>query len=371
MLRGIRGVTSDPHAHGKIPYFFRGKISWTRRKLRVKLKTWKTSARCGAITRRQWLGGAVAAGAAFTIVPRHVLGGANHTAPSDKLALAGIGIGGIGFPQLQSCEQAGFEIVALCDVDEVYGKKSFDRWPQAKRFRDYREMYEAMDSQIDAVYCATPDHSHAVIVLPALRRKKHVCCVKPITRTIVESARWSRRLGGRRGHDGYVVLEYQRRGLPHLRADLGRGDRSGARAAPVERPALVAAGDDASQRRRSCPATLDWDLWIGPAAMRPFKAVWPEGHLALEQIERRPRSAVYHPWNFRGWWDFGTGSLGDMGCHHANTPFRALKLTHPTSVSAMSTKAMPETAPLASIVTYEFPAREDMPPVRVVWYDGG
>jgi hypothetical protein len=124
------------------------------------------------------------------------------------------------------------------------------------------------------------------------------------------------------------------------------------------------------------PGTLDWDLWIGPSPMRPFVNEWPVGHHALMQVKPAGgkgtgRRAVYHPWNFRGWWDFGTGALGDMGCHHLNTPYRALKLTHPTSVSASSTIVFDDTAPLASIVTYEFPARDDMPPVRIVWYDGG
>jgi hypothetical protein len=120
------------------------------------------------------------------------------------------------------------------------------------------------------------------------------------------------------------------------------------------------------------PAHLDWDLWVGPAPMRPFKSEWPDGYLALQQLlNKDPRRAIYHPWNFRGWWDFGTGALGDMGCHHLNIPRRALKLDHPTSVQATSSKVLPETAPLASMVTYDFPARQDMPPVRVVWYDGG
>jgi predicted dehydrogenase len=324
------------------------------------------------ITRRQWLGGAVAAGASWTIVPRHVLGGPNHTAPSEKLALAGIGIGGIGFPQIRGCEEAGFHVAALCDVDDVYAQKSYDRWPQAKRFRDYREMLEAIDSEIDAVYCGTPDHSHAVIVLPALRRKKHVCCVKPLTRTIVECRK--------------VVDTAREAGVATVdTSDSNTSERAcrtceliwGGAIGPVrelhmwsDRPwwpqgMTRPAGEDA------VPASLDWDLWIGPAAMRPFKAQWPDGHLTLDQVEPRFSQAVYHPWNFRGWWDFGTGALGDMGCHHANTPFRALKLTHPVSVSASSSKVMAETAPLASVVTYEFPAREDMPPVRVVWYDGG
>jgi predicted dehydrogenase len=121
------------------------------------------------------------------------------------------------------------------------------------------------------------------------------------------------------------------------------------------------------------PATLDWDLWLGPAALRPFKAEWPEGHYAVAQVKsnRSPRRAVYHPWNFRGWWDFGTGALGDMGCHHVNTPYRALNLTHPTTVEASATITFPESAPLASIVTYDFPDHDGRPPVRLVWYDGG
>jgi len=124
------------------------------------------------------------------------------------------------------------------------------------------------------------------------------------------------------------------------------------------------------------PKTLDWKLWIGPAPMRPFKNQWPAGDLAIGQIAairgRAPESrGVYHPWNFRGWWDFGTGALGDMGCHHLNTVFRALKLKHPSAIEATATRCFEETAPLASIVTLDYPARGEMPAVRVVWYDGG
>jgi hypothetical protein len=121
------------------------------------------------------------------------------------------------------------------------------------------------------------------------------------------------------------------------------------------------------------PRTLDWDLWIGPAPMRPFVAKWRDGDLALRQVKasNRPQPAVYHPWNFRGWWDFGTGALGDMGCHHFNHVFRAMKLRYPVRVSASASKVFDETAPLASIVTYDFAAREGMPPLRLVWYDGG
>ena len=324
------------------------------------------------ITRRQWLGGAAAAGASFTIVPRHVLGGANQQAPSERVTLAGIGVGGVGHGQLGACDEAGFQIIALCDIDDVYAKKSYDRWPQAQRFRDYRDMYETLGAKVDAIYCATPDHSHAVVVLPALRRKKHLCCVKPITHTIYECRK--------------VVEAAREAGVATTDTSAPNTSEGACRTCeliwagaigPVrelhmwsDRPwwpqgMVRPNGEDA------VPSTLDWDMFIGPAAMRPFKAEWPDGHLALQQVERCLRNAVYHPWNYRSWWDFGTGALGDMGTHHVNTPFRALKLKHPVSVSAATTKVMPETPPLASIVTYEFPAREDMPPVRVVWYDGG
>jgi predicted dehydrogenase len=295
-------------------------------------------------------------------------------APSARFRLAGIGVGGVGYGQLAGCEQAGFQIAALCDVDDVYAEKAFTKWPQAKRFRDFREMLPELDKEIDAVYCGTPDHSHAVITLESLRHKKHVCCVKPLTRTIRENQ---------------VVVDVARKAgvatqvtaSPNTSEDACRTCELIAAGAigPVRevhtwsnRP-LWPQGMLRPDGRDPVPSTFDWDLWLGPARQRPFVSEWPEGHYALEQVNigRTPRRAVYHPWNFRGWWNFGTGALGDMGCHHINTPYRALKLTRPTRVHATATKVFEETAPLGSIVTYDFPAREDMPPLRFVWYDGG
>ena len=137
------------------------------------------------LTRREAIG-AAAAMATVALVPRHVLGGEGQTAPSGKPVLAGVGVGGVGYGQMQACEKAGFHVAALCDVDDVYAKKAFDRWPDARRYRDFREMLDKEGSKIDAVYCGTPDHTHAIITLAALRLKKHVCCVKPLTRTIEE-----------------------------------------------------------------------------------------------------------------------------------------------------------------------------------------
>jgi predicted dehydrogenase len=335
----------------------------------------------GILSRRQFLQGAAAAWAGvgaglraspLLAVPRHVLGGQRDTAPSEKPNLAGIGVGGVGFGQLQECERVGFNIVALCDVDDEYAKKAYDRWPQARQYRDFREMLEAEEDKIDAVYVGTPDHTHAVATVAALRKGKHVCCVKPLTRTIHES-----RVVAQTARDAGVATQVT--ASPNSTEEgcrtcelIWAGAIGPVREVHVwsNRP-LWPQGMARPEGQDEIPATLAWDLWIGPRPMRPFKAAWPSDHLALQQLFNQPGRAVYHPWNFRGWWDFGTGALGDMGCHHLNIPKRALKLGHPTSVHATSTKVLPETAPLASIVTWDFPAREEMPPVRVVWYDGG
>jgi predicted dehydrogenase len=336
------------------------------------------------ISRRKMLGATSAGIAGFTIVPRYVLGGAGQTPPSEKPVLAGVGVGGVGAGQLRGCADAGFHIAALCDVDDVYAKKSFDRWPEARRYRDFREMFQAEGDRIDAVYCGTPDHTHAVITMEALRRKKHVCCVKPLTRTIDEC----RRIVAA-AHEAQVATQVTARPNTSESAcrecELIRAGVIG----PVRevhvwsnRP-LWPQGMLRPEGSDPLPESLDWDLWLGPAPERPFKAKWPNGHLAWEQINANqgknrqsggtasPAGAVYHPWNFRGWWDFGTGALGDMGCHHLNTPYRALKLTYPIRIHATSTRVFDESAPLASIVAYDYAERDGMPPVRVIWYDGG
>jgi predicted dehydrogenase len=325
------------------------------------------------LSRREVLSGAVGAAAAVAVVPRHVLGGSLFTAPSDKPNLAGVGIGGVGHGQLQGCDQAGFNIVALCDVDDLYAKKSYDKWPQARRYRDYRQMLQAEEDKIDAVYCGTPDHSHAVISSAALKKKKHLCCVKPLTRTIGECRQ--------------VVAAARAAGVATQVTASPNTSETACRTCELIWAGAIGAVREVhiwSNRplwpqgmlpptwKDEVPSTFDWDLWLGPAQERPFVAEWPEDHYALVQTKAgKTRPAVYHPWNFRGWWAFGTGALGDMGCHHVNTPFRALKLEHPVRVHATSTKVLDETAPLASIVTYDFAARGEMPPVRLVWYDGG
>jgi predicted dehydrogenase len=319
------------------------------------------------------IGGAAATLAAVSIVPRHVLGGPGQhpegTRPSEKLNVAGIGIGGVGRSFLRGCDSQN--IIALCDVDHQYAAPVFNEYPAAKQYRDYREMLDKQP-EIDAVVVATPDHSHAVISLHAIKLGKHVLCVKPLTRTIHESRTLAE--AARKAKVATQVTASSRASESALRLCemIWDGAIGPVREAHCwsNRP-LWPQGMDCPAGEDKVPDHLDWDLWIGPAPMRPFKNVWPEGHLALKQVGASQYKGVYHPWNFRGWWDFGTGALGDMGCHHFNALFKALKLGHPTSVEASSTRALPETAPLASVVTWEFPAREDMPPLRLTWSDGG
>lgn len=325
------------------------------------------------LTRRQALKGAAAAMATVSIVPRHVLGRSGERAPSETPVVAGVGIGGVGHGQIQQCGAAGFHVGVLCDIDDVYAERTYKKYPQARRYRDFREMLSTEGDKIDAVYCGTPDHTHAIISLAALRAKKHVLTVKPLTRTI-----WEGRV---------LAEEAIRAGVMTQMTASPASTENGCRTCEIiwdgiigdvtevhiwsNRP-LWPHGMNRPSGSDPVPDTFDWDMWLGPAPKRPWVERWPEGSLPLVQTNSRgPRPAVYHPWNFRGWYDFGTGALGDMGCHHWNTPRRALKLGHPEAVSASSTKIMDESWPLASIITYEFPARESMPPVKVVWYDGG
>ena len=315
-----------------------------------------------------------ASAAAFTVVPGHVLGSRAHAAPSGQINIAGVGIGGVGRPFLQGCAgEPNTRIAFLCDVDHQYAKPVFEEYPQARRYRDYREMLDKENDKIDAVLVATPDHTHAVISMEAIRRGKHLLCVKPLTRTV---------------HEARTVTEAARKAgvATQVTAASSTSDRACALCEMIwdgaigdirevhcwsNRP-LWPQGMIRPEGSDPIPADFDWDLWIGPAPMRPFKNHWGKTHWVMQQAKYDyPFDAVYHPWNFRGWWDFGTGALGDMGCHHFNTMFKVLKLSHPTSIYASSTKAMPEATPLASAVAWEFPAREGMPPVTVYWYDGG
>jgi hypothetical protein len=299
--------------------------------------------------RRQFLGYAAAA-AGITVVPRHVLGGAAGKAPSEKLNIAGIGVGGRGLGDVKSVPDEN--IVALCDVDERHAGAAFKDFPKARVHRDYRKMLEEQ-KDIDAVIIATPDHLHAVISLAAMQLGKHVYCEKPMAHTIHEARVLAEAAGtykvatqmGNQGNAGEgvrLISEWIQDGAIGPVREVHAWTNKPVWPQGIDRP----------QDSPPVPPTLDWDLWLGPAPERPYHP-------------------CYLPFKWRGWWDFGCCALGDMGCHVLNNIFVPLKLGYPTSIEAHSTKVTKETGPLASIIYYRFPAREKMPPVKVTWYDGG
>jgi predicted dehydrogenase len=313
-------------------------------------------------SRRSFLGRAAVAVAAVSVVPRHVLGGPGNTPPSEKLNIGGIGIGGMGATNLRNCAQE--HIAALCDLDSVVAAKTFAQYPQAKRYRDFRVMLD-QQKDLDAVIVATPDHSHAVIALAAITRGKHVYVQKPLAhsvweaRVLTEAARSHNVVSqmGNQGHSGdgaRLICEWIADGaIGEVREVHAWTNRPvWPQGIEVERP----------KETPPVPPSLDWDLWIGPAPYRPYHP-------------------TYHPNSWRAWWDFGTGSLGDLGCHVLDAPFWALNLKYPVSVEgcistyweAFWKKTQPknETYPRSTIVRYQFPARGKMPPVKLTWWDGG
>jgi predicted dehydrogenase len=325
-------------------------------------------------SRRKFISRSLLGTGSIMILPRFVLGGPGHTPPSEKLNIAGIGIGGVGKRFLNDASTEN--IMALCDVDEKFAYPVFKKYPMAKRYRDYREMLDK-EKDIDGVIIATPDHTHAVIAMEVIRKKKHILCVKPLTRTIHESQILAKAARKAKIATNVTASSRVSEGacrLVEMIRDHAIGDVKEVHCwsnRPIWPQGMVR-----PEGKDDIPENLDWDLWIGPAPMRPFKQYWPEGHLAVSQMgwkkkKRRRNVGIYHPFTFRGWWDFGTGALGDMGVHHFNTLFLALNLGYPASIEASSTRLMPETAPLSSVVTFEFPARKGMGPVKLVWYDGG
>ncbi len=311
------------------------------------------------ISRRGFLTTSATAIAGFTIVPGHTVSGLGHVAPSDKLNIAGVGIGGMGRVNLENVAKTE-NIVALCDVDwRDPVQKIFNLYPAARRYKDYRVM---LDSQkdIDAVIVATSDHTHAIISLEAMKRGKHVYTQKPLTHTVYEAkilakAAKEYKVATQMGNQGQASD-----GPRRLREMIWDGVIGPVREVHVwtDRPnngLFKTYWPQGVKRPEDTPPVqkeLDWDLFIGPAPMRPY-------------------NPAYHPFVWRGWLDFGTGALGDIGCHSFDPVFRALKLKYPTTIQAVSTIVNGETYPQGSIVKYEFPARENMPPLTLTWYDGG
>jgi len=310
------------------------------------------------ISRRHFIGMTAATAGMFSIVPSYAVSGLGHTAPSDKLNIAGIGVGGKGRVNLEYMKSEN--IVALCDIDFQYAKRCSDLFPDAKKYVDYRKMFDEIGKSIDAVMIATPDHTHAVCAMASMQLGKHVYVQKPLTHSVYESRillEASRRYKvvtqmGNEGHSRDTVSEVCEWIWSGAIGEITRVD------AWTDRP-IWPQGLTRPEQGMWIPEHIDWDLFIGPAQMRPY-------HRA------------YHPWDWRGWWDFGTGALGDMACHVLDVVFSAMKLGHPVSVEASSTAINTESAPVASTIQYDFPARPkdknikiNMPAVTVYWYDGG
>ena len=318
------------------------------------------------MSRRSFLKAGTAATAAFAMAPTDVLAAkSKKTAPKKtKLKILGVGIGGRGHSDINGVCRNGdalyddVEFIGLADTDWKYAKGVLDEYkklyPNCKLYHDYKTMYAELLDQADAVICGTADHTHAIICAEALAAGKHVYCEKPLTRTVYESrllTKLAEKAGvatqmGNQGASGEgvnLVCEWIWNGeigeVTHVDAFTDR---------PIwpqglEHPAEVV----------PVPDTLNWDAWIGPAPMRDY-------------------NPIYTPWNFRGWWDFGTGALGDMACHILHPVFKALKLGYPTKIQGSSTPLMAESCPNAQQVKYTFPARENlpkvaMPEVTVTW----
>jgi hypothetical protein len=270
----------------------------------------------------------------------------------DKLRIASVGSGGKGRSDVGHC--ASEEVVALCDIDEKQAAEAKGQFPNAKFYFDWRQMLDKEAKNIDAVIVSTPDHMHALVASAAIKLGKHVYCQKPLTRTVYE-ARYLRKLA----KDYRVVTQM---------GNQGSAEDGLRRAVEVIHSGIIGAvkqihvwsnrpiwpqGIRRPPGEDPIPANLNWDLWLGPAPMRPYK------------------TGVYHPFAWRGWFDFGTGALGDMACHTANMPFRAAKLGYPRLVELLDHSELnPDTYPKTSKIRFVFPPREGLPETEFFWYDG-
>ncbi|MHB1308724.1 MAG: Gfo/Idh/MocA family oxidoreductase [Limisphaerales bacterium] len=313
-----------------------------------------------SLTRRQFLHGATAGVALFNLAPAGVWGAAGTGSPNGKINVAGIGIGSQGGGDVDAVAGEGHNIVALCDVDDNYAAKQFAKYPDAKRFKDFRVMLDRMGSEIEAVVIGTPDHTHAVIAMEAMRRGKHVYCEKPLAHTVHEVRQM---MAAARQYKVVTQLGNQGHSSGSIR-QLCEWVWDGA----IGQVQEVRAGCDAFkdvycqlrnlpklQETHAVPAGLDYDLWIGPVPFRPYSPLWV-------------------PWNWRGWMPFGTGTVGDWFCHVIDPSFWALDLGAPTSIRAEVTDYDPVrdglTYPPATRITYQFPAKGKRGPVKLIWSDG-
>jgi len=308
-----------------------------------------------SVTRREFVGSLAVAGAALTIVPRSAVARAGETPPSEKLNIASIGIGGMGAGDVNDVSREN--IVALCDVDLRHAAGTFKKFPKAKQYRDFRKLFDEMEKQIDAVTVSTPDHTHTVAAMAAIKRGKHVYCQKPLAHSVYEVRQLMKAAAehkvvtqlGNQGHsfdsirdfcewiwDGAIGKVHTiHAGCSAVNSALGQLER-------VKEPQPV-------------PATLDWDLWLGPAQQRPYHS-------------------AYLPGSWRGWVPFGNGTVGDWTCHVVDPVFWALGLGSPKTILAEVKDYDPKTQgdafPRGEKITYEFPAQGRHGPITMYWYSG-
>ncbi len=309
----------------------------------------------GNISRRKFIQrSSMAVGAAALSFPYvgNVLGA------NDRINVACIGCGGKGASDTNAARDCGGNIVALCDVDkntlEHKAHQFADKFPDAKKFRDYRQLLDKMDKDIDAVTISIPDHNHGVAAIRAMKQGKHIFCQKPLVQTV---------------HEARIVRQLAKeKNLATQMGNQGSAENGLRRAVEVIQAGVIGnphevhvwsnrpiwpQGLERPATHDIVPATLDWDLWLGPAKKRPYV------------------KDTYHTFKWRGWFDFGTGALGDMACHTVNMPFRSCKMGYPNVVECeMASRIYSETFPKTSRIRFEFPEREGLPPLKFWWYDG-
>lgn len=314
-------------------------------------------------SRRTFLQNSILAASGIMIVPRHVLGGKGFIAPSDQLNIAAVGAGGKGIENLKRAFNNGSDTIAvLCDVDDRQAKEARTKWPKASYHNDYRKMLEKEAKNIDAVIVSTPDHMHAPIAMAAMQLGKHLYVEKPLTHNIAEA-----RMLTEAAKKYKVVTQMGNQGSS---GDDTRKIETWIQSGVIgdvhtvhtwtNRP-VWPQGLPTPQEKMPVPEGVNWDLWLGVAPSRNYHE-------------------AYMPFRWRGWWDFGTGALGDMACHIMDVPFRALKLGYPTAVECSVTSVykdffeeahLQDSFPLSSVIHLSFPKRDSMPPVALTWYDGG
>jgi predicted dehydrogenase len=313
-------------------------------------------------SRRRFVKNSAIAAAGFFIVPRHVLGGKGYVAPSDRVLIAGVGAGGKGGDDIiQFSKSPRAEIAFLCDVDDRQAADARKKFPKAKYYNDWRKLYEKEHKNFDAVSVSTPDHNHAIIAFHAMQLGKHVYVQKPLTHDIYES-----RILTEAASRYKVVTQMGDQGSSHDGLRLMKEWYEAGIIGEVEtvycwtdRP-VWPQGIPWPKNKSAVPAGLDWDLWLGTAPYRDF----------VDNLV---------PFNWRGWWDYGTGALGDMGCHIIGPVFKILELGYPTTVHASASTVYtgifeeayyPESGPVSSSLNFNYQLKNGKN-IKLYWMDGG